>query len=255
MGALTSGEPCLSDLAFDRQLAGELDGAARRDLEAHLERCVRCSVRFDVVARQRTSFLQAAPDWDAFEARVHEVPPRRSRLQWTRWTRWTRFTSAGVVAAVALLGLLPVWFEHETPAPPSSATRTKGGPAIGFYVKRGTRVVRGSSGDVVHPGDLLRFTYSTPRTAEFALLYADAATASIYHPLGDETVAVAPGHDAALDFSIQLDDQLGTERVFGLFCDRTRALAPVRDTLQATGQLPELAGCSIDTIVLDKRAP
>jgi hypothetical protein len=123
---------------------------------------------------------------------------------------------------------------------------------IGFYVKRGEQVVRGMSGEKVHQGDRLRFTYSSDTASHLGLIYHHARGATTYFPLEARAAAVRPGHDVALDFAIELDADLGVERVFALFCANPIALEPVRAALQATGRLPDLADCTIDIIVLDK---
>jgi hypothetical protein len=131
--------------------------------------------------------------------------------------------------------------------------RSKGGPSIGVYVKRGEQIRRGSTGEVVVPGELLRFTYSSERPAYFALLHADATRASVHFPLRAEAEKIGPGRDVPLDFSIRLDSRLGAERVYGLFCEEPIALEPVRAQLERSGELPALPRCWVDRLVLDKR--
>src|SRR5262249_13421121 len=149
-------------------LSGELDADAERELDAHLSACVRCNLRYDVISRQHRVFLQDTPDWNAFVGRHR--PKERPRRSWLRWS------GAGLAMATACAALLLV-------RAPRPETRTKGAPSIGFFIKRGERVMRGASGDVVHPGDVLRFTYTSERRAYFALLNTDPSASEIYHPL------------------------------------------------------------------------
>jgi hypothetical protein len=131
--------------------------------------------------------------------------------------------------------------------------RSKGGPRIGAYVKHGERVARADDGSTVRPGDYVRFTYSSDQPVHFALLNRDALHATTYFPLGAETAPVAAGHDVALDFSIKLDGQPGSEQIHGLFCQRPEQLEPLRAALEATGKLPPLPHCRVDVLTLQKK--
>jgi hypothetical protein len=238
--SLNPQESCVSDLAIDRSLSTELTQAAQGELESHVARCVRCGVRYDLIARQREAFFSRAPDWETFSE-----PQRRSRSHWLRWA------SGGALAAIAALCFIGPALD--TVAPQVAGLRTKGSPHIGVYIKRGDKVLQGASGDIVHPGDRLRFTYSNERDAQFALLHADQSGAEIYFPVANTSVHLPAARDAALDFAIELDEVSGDERVFGLFCDAPLALEPVRVALQTDGTVPELPGCHVDSLMLQKR--
>jgi hypothetical protein len=118
-------------------------------------------------------------------------------------------------------------------------------------------VTRGGAIETVRPGDELRFTYSHPRGAYLALVNLDATAASVYFPsAASEAVRVPAGNDVALPFSVELDGQLGQERVYGVFCEEPFALEPVRAELESRGLPPTLPGCQLDVITLVKvRAP
>ena len=131
--------------------------------------------------------------------------------------------------------------------------RSKGGPRIGAYVKHGERVARADNGSTVRPGDYVRFTYSSDEPVHFALLNRDALRVTTYFPAGAQTERVAAGHDVALDFSIKLDDQLGNEQIYGLFCQQPEPLEPLRAALQGTGRLPPLPHCRVDVLTLEKK--
>jgi hypothetical protein len=235
MPTLNAHAECISDLAFDTCIAGELPDEERRALEVHLGHCTRCRLQREVFLSQRAVFLERVPSWDAFV--------RRS----DRWSR-SRFVGVGglLVAAAALLLV-------NLPKPESLDTRSKGRGHFGVFVKHGERVTRALHGEPVRPGDYLRFTYSTPTRSEFAVLHRDARSASVYYPLGASTVSISPGRDVALDFSIRLDDEPGEELLYGLFCDEPTALEPLRATLEATGELTAPAHCRVEMVALPKQ--
>ena len=137
----------------------------------------------------------------------------------------------------------------------AATERSKGGPSIGFFVKRGERIRRGSTGEEVIPGELVRFTYTTERPLYFALLHADSTRAAIHFPTQPNAARIDAGREIPLDFSIRLDSLLGTERVYGLFCEEPIPLEPVRARLEQSGSFAELPRCRVDHLELNKRSP
>jgi len=243
MPALT--DPCASDLALDRHLSGEANAAATHALDQHLRSCVRCRVRYELLSRQRAELLQRAPDWRAFVT-LHGPSRRKQQRTWPRGV-----LMGGAVAACAMCG----WFVLLRPSPGAlTLARSKGSPTIGFYIQRDGHVSPGASGDLVHPGDILRFTYTSEHATYLALLNADARAATVFHPVSARSLLVDAGRESALDFGVELDQQLGDEHVFGLFCDAPLELEPVRGALEASGHLPDLPGCRTDTLTLHKRS-
>jgi hypothetical protein len=119
-------------------------------------------------------------------------------------------------------------------------------------VKRGSDVRRGERGDTLAPGDALRFTYTNPQRSYFALFNLDAQAASIYFPGAASAAPLRGGSQVALDFSVELDAQLGEERVFGVFCSEPFELEPLRAALKANGGLPARPGCQFDVITIHK---
>jgi hypothetical protein len=235
-------EPCISDLLFDQARADCIEPEVRAQIQAHLAACVRCALRHEVLCAQHAAFLERAPSWEIFRAqrelRAGPVANTHKRAAW--------LSGAGL-AALAVLSLIVV--RQNAPR----HERAKGGPRIAAYVKRGERVTLALDGDSVQVGDYLRFTYTSDVPLYFALLNRDAHSAVKYYPVGDQTVRVRAGRDVPLDFSIELDDQKGPERVHALFCDRPQRLEPLRVALQASGHVPALADCRIDVLTLVKR--
>jgi anti-sigma factor RsiW len=247
MRALSLPAGCLSDLVLDEWISGELDAARQGDVQRHLAACVRCAERHAAFSREQDAFLAAAPGFDACAEKAGRTAPPRTRAP-RRPMRSLGFGAAALAAcAIVLLALRPAG---------ESSARTKGdGPHIGFFVKRGERVSRGQSGQAVQPGDLLRFTYSSDRPRYLALFNRDRHGASVYYPAGASAAQVAPGSGIALGFSVELDDSLGSERIYAVFCPEPFALEPLRAELARAAALQAPAGCGLDVTEIVKEAP
>ncbi len=231
-------EACLSDFALDRRLAGELDEQEEREARAHLETCDRCAGRFGELARERDAF-RAEPVPPAFE-----TPSRRKASR-------ARLVAATSVLAMAAAILLFVRFR------PGDGTRPKGDAVrLGFYVKHGESVRLGGSGEHVAPGDALRFVYTARRTRHLAILSVDGARhATVYYPSGGAAAPAPPGDEVALPVSTVLDDALGEETIYGVFCPDAFAVEPLRLALEVSPDHAPLApGCVVEKLTLRKDA-
>jgi len=146
--------------------------------------------------------------------------------------------------------------------------RSKGSFALSAFVKRGETVERARSGEVFHPGDALRFSYSADRDGYLAIVSVDARqVVSVYHPAaGDQAPAAPAGAANVLPGSTILDDTLGAETVIGVCCPGPFAVAAVRQgaksilsALRSGGDVASLLpqrGCRVARFELRKeRAP
>jgi Putative zinc-finger len=225
-------QACLSAFRLDRFRLGELSAEECREVETHLGECARCRAAAEVLSSAEAEYRASA------------TPLRRPPRAVRRTLAWG--TGAAALAAALLLALQP------------TGVRSKGARvSVGMYVQHGQAVRRALSGETVVPGDSVRFAYSSREPRELAILSVDGAgVATVYFPDGPETVSVPAAEDAALPLATQLDGVLGEERVVALFCERPRALEPVREALQSsrTG-LPEVPGCVLATFRFTKRAP
>jgi len=229
----------ITDLVLDEHLAGELPAADRARVESHLASCDRCQSKRVAYEAEHAAFLAQAP---ALKRSV--AGPVRDRR---RGPGLIALGAGALAAAAAALLIL-----RSTPGTEPPVTRVKGGPSVSFFIKHGERVTRGVSGATVQPGDALRFTYSSEAAVHLALLGLDARAAAVYFPSADRATRVAAGRDVALDFSIELDEQLGEEHIHALFCSEPVALEPVRAALSSTRTLDAPPGCTAQRIVLHK---
>jgi hypothetical protein len=255
----TRPESCLSNLSLDRLLAHDLDVGARARAEDHLAGCAACRERRDRLAAEVRDFQASgppraltppAPQVPAARAQPGQVLPLRPRRRVL--AAWGAGAGALLAAAAVLLLVRP----SDTGTP--EVTRRKGADGrLGFFVKRGAAVSPGAAGVIVHPDDRLRFTYTLDRPGYVAVLSVDGAgVASVYYPDTPEAAAVPAGLDQPLPASTILDDTLGPETLYGLFCDQPVVLEPVRAALAAAPAAPDWpAGCTAHALSIEKRTP
>jgi hypothetical protein len=211
---------CLSRLHCDQLLNGELED--RDDLKRHQASCERCTALLAAHRRERAGFA---------------VPRARPR-------RWP-------VGLAAVAAAFVVWLAASRDRHDGAGTRDKGKPALSFYVKHGEVVREGGPGEVVCPNDSINFTVSTDQPAFLAIISVDGAgKVSAYYPDGPTTAAIPVGRDQVLPRSVLLDDTLGLERVVGVFCDRSIAVAELAAAV-ARDAIP--SGCATDALTLEKR--
>jgi hypothetical protein len=232
----TRAEGCLSDLRIDRLLRGELSREEAADSRQHLSACATC--------HRRVNEIEAA------RARFQEAPialPRPASRRFAR--RWTAGIGAGLAAAAAIAISI---FAHEP-----SGTRTKGGSHLGFYVLHERQLRRGQSGEKVNPGDTLQFVYTIAKPAYAAILSVDGAgQVSRYFPDGPMAEALSVGTEQRYSRSTILDEVLGVETIYGLFCGEAVALEPIQAALQqAPTRGPEVPSCQVERLSIEKRRP
>ncbi|HMI89980.1 MAG TPA: hypothetical protein VK509_01390 [Polyangiales bacterium] len=275
MSDLSSSDPCLSDLSLDQLRTRELNDDARDHVNAHLERCATCRARRDHFAARHAAYLAAVPSFAALAERASGARAtaaagrdQRGRVPADRKMRSAARVRAAVLgfAAAAATALLVSRYALTGPVPGEpvasgtlergNVTREKGAPDVGYFVKRGERVVRGESGQLLRAGDRLRFTYTSARPQQFALFNRDGRGARVYYPPGPRSAALAAGKGVALGFGIELDDYVGEEQVLALFCEEPFELEPVRAALERGEPQSAPAGCTQRTLELKKeRAP
>jgi hypothetical protein len=234
-------ETCLSDLVLDRLCANELDAASSTSAKVHLDGCDACMARLAELRADVDRFASEAPSLPT----VVGASPSTSRV-------WIGVALAAA-AAVLLFVLVRPSAPDATPGvdPIESGERVKGGARLGLHLRRGDRVLEWQEGEPVHPGDALRFRYSVTRPSHLAVLSRDATDrVSVFFPQGTHAAAVAAGRDVDLPSSIVLDDVLGDEVVFAVFCDAPEPVSRLEAAIR-TGELP--AGCEAIRLVLPKR--
>jgi hypothetical protein len=246
---------CISDLTFDAWRAGELEVGRVRELERHLADCGRCRQRHESLDRQASRFLAKAPSLTAREPSRREVAPQTvSMSPQRRRRRWLASSAVALSAAAALALLLR---PTRGPREITEDVLVKGQSHVSFHVQHGGSVQPGTEGQVVFPGDQLRFSVTTTKPAHVAILSLDGAgVASVYFPTGNTSRRFGAVSSLPLDSSVMLDDTLGQERLWALFCERAFALEPLRSSLGRERTLHAPPGCTVEEHTLSKqRAP
>lgn len=234
----TRPEGCLSDLHLDGWVAGELSDSELSRADAHADACERCHARRREWRAAQEGFLASYPP-----------PPAKP----TSLGALRRRVALGVPLAAALAIAAAFMLMSRPSQPESYGERSKGGARIGYFLKRGERVMRGNAGDVVLAGDRLRLTYTIDEPRYLGVLGLDGTgRAAVYFPATGKAERVAAGSDRALPISIEFDDAAGDEQISALFCAQAKELGPLRDELARTGQLTVPDHCSLDRIVLTK---
>lgn len=244
------GDGCPSTFRLDQLLAGELRPQEQRRLREHAAACAPCGRRLDDMECWRARFLTTPPPLPGWALPARPPPPPRRRRAWTY----------AAVSAVAIGTCLVVGTTGTTVGPDSPPAdrqpRSKGGGArLGLYVQHRGEVRRAEPGEVLHPGDALRFTVTSKVARFVAVLSLDGAgQASIYFPDHGQAARVEPGVDVALPRSTLLDDVVGRELLVGVFCDSPVDLEPLRAALAAgAGGMAAPSGCETARLVVDKR--
>ena len=232
-------EAHVSDLRWDRLLAGELSHEEQEAVEAHARQCDAC--------RRRQRELEA--QHEAFAKRAFALAPKRPK----RLTGWAWGPAAVLAAAAAVLLVLRM---PEAPNAPDEETRVKGA-AVHLLLSHGRpgALEPLASGDTIHAGDYLQAGYSASQDGFGAVLSRDGAgEAFVYVPsTGDRMVPLPAGKERSFPESTLLDDVVGAERIVLLWCDTDHSVQPMIDALRADRPIVAPPGCETRELQLSKR--
>ncbi|HEY4221716.1 MAG TPA: hypothetical protein VGO62_10240, partial [Myxococcota bacterium] len=150
---------------------------------------------------------------------------------------------AGLLAAAAVLVVMVRGSDGE---------RSKGGAgALTFSVLHDGVARAGSDGEIVHPGDALRFSVRTPSRAYVAVISSDGGGAvSAYFPVDGAALPLVNGAED-LPAATALDDVLGRETLTAFFCDRAVPAGALVDAVKLASAVP---GCVTDRAHIVKTA-
>jgi hypothetical protein len=227
---------------MDRLLAAELSKEHEREVRKHLFSCLECTARLETIKKGRDEFLlDPAP-----RLFVVKNEPVVSPL-WRR-ALGSKVAGGAIAAGIAVFGVFFALQGDEL------GTRRKGSSQqLGFYVKHEAEVRRGTSGEVVAPGDSLRFIYTIDSPKHLAIIGVDAADkASVYFPEGQVTLPVPEGREVALPLAALLDETLGKETIYGLFCSDVVSVEKTR-ALFESGKIAAPEGCELERMTIEKR--
>lgn len=260
----------ISDLTWDRQLAGDLPAELADQVLRHTAECAPCAARgaqLEADLRRfqarppplapRASAPQASGKDNAPRPRDGAAPAPRASPWWH--ARWAIPVLATAVVAVAVVPqiLAPRIGGDHGGAGSAPTVRSKGGFAVMAFAGRDRDVVTLGPGDPIFPGDRLQLSYSAEQPGHLAVLAIDGAGAvSLYFPPDATTTwpAVA-GQRIALPTSTALDDVVGEERLWIVHCSAPQPLAPLVARLAAEGvNAAPPVDCEVQRLSFNKRA-
>lgn len=223
---------CPTDLDLELALAGDTE--AGRLHGGHTGTCASCG--------DRLSWMRRAGE--AFDARV--FPATRERVvravvpAKVRWL-WVAFPAAAACAAAAALVLA---------RPAADYVGAKGGdrpsPVLEVYVGEAGHGRRLEPGDVVHPGDGLRFAIRGAGSKVLLLTLDATGRVSRIYPAGPVPVPA----DGVLPGGAVLDAVIGPERVFAVQSDGALTYEQIEAAVRRA--LPEV---DADSVRLLERLP
>lgn len=235
------GGGCLSELALERIVGGELG----RGVEvAHLAGCEACARRRAQLEREDQE-LEPLLAWEARRlARTLGVtPPRQTavrggpRARSGLRRRVGGLAVGGVALAMAAILVLLVVPPRGGPTGPHASrapggeVRRKGGFALDLIARHAGdgRVGLVLPGDRLRPGDALRFRVRAARAGHLVVVALDPGReVTLYAPVRPGAAqAIGAGPARLLDGSIVLDPGGGPERVVAVLCPGPLATAEV----------------------------
>lgn len=227
----------VSDLQWDRLLAGELTAEAGEVTRVHAGDCAACAARLRQLSAERDAFLRRPAGFS------YARPTPRAHRRW----------AAALLPVLAAAVVVMIVRARPDPA----GERPKGGgPTLLLAAGHPGALVPVASGDLIRPRAYLQAGYTAARDGFGAVLARDGAGAVMaYVPRsGDAMVPLPAGTEQSFPHSTVLDDVVGDERIVIVWCEAPHPVAPMLAALRAGQAIARPAGCALRDVVLDKRA-
>jgi hypothetical protein len=214
---------------FDAWFAGELPDELAPPMEKHVATCQRCRGRRAALAVDRSAFLALRPSYIASPGQVARKHRRSLVLGLT----------AGGIALMALVVLArEPDFE---PLPPAAAESE-----LGFSIESIQSTERGVRGQDVRAGDHIRFEYTIPAPAYFAVYGLDShGSVRVYYPDSELAAPAGAGQRVPLATTLEVASVYGQEQIYALFCNSPFPVADARRTLEVQRALAPSPGCDV----------
>ncbi len=221
----------IPEALLERYLAGDLQGEALTKVERALADSPSERARLEALRADSAAFLIK-----------HPPGPIAAKLEGskTSWRRWFM----PIFAAVAALFLVTVFFPRA-----DDEVTVKGAIALSAFRQGADGAVHElQPGEVVRPGDRLRFSVKASEDGFLAVLSRDGAGhPSVYFPFGGATAAPHRAAQPLLAEAVQLDAVLGPERVWAIFGKTSFELEPLVVQVKA-GEAPHGKGLLITSM-------
>jgi hypothetical protein len=173
-GTLLNEAGHLSRLLVARALAGDLDPAAKRGLDAHLLSCTRCGSLFATAKAEAAAFARRRPELDLGSSTETTNPVwKRTEESPGWWNRFLELFDRGfgmrpALAGLALLAVAVVIWKIGGDRP--GDLTPKGGARFEVYLNG--KAARGDALECA-PADTLQLTIVSPAPVHYAVLYRD----------------------------------------------------------------------------------
>jgi hypothetical protein len=249
----TRPETCLSDLALDRLIAGELAGDERERAQTHVASCEACRGRRNALDAD----VRAFPD-QLFVAMAAEQARTAAGFGKRGWKVY-----AAIAVPIAAAAAIAIWLAIPRDRPArvdEDGVRTKGGLVLDVIAKRRDGMTEPlGPGATAAPGDAVRFVVSTEAGGRLVVVGLDSAgTASSY-----VDAAIAPGRAQPQEGSVILDATPGVEKFIAVVCPRRadvlaaaeRALRDAGDDPRRVERLALDAACAQASFLVTKAVP
>jgi hypothetical protein len=221
----------------DRYFLGESGAEEKRSVRAHLDECAQCRGHLSALENERREYLIAHPFREFAAKHLPEQKTARKRSTAPRWL-------PALAALAACLVLAPVVLRYgmRGNVVTEAGVRTKGGPVLEYYLKRGGTVTPGGTSELHRAGDELQFVYAADSHAYVTLASIDSrGHVSLYgspeavRPAGGNprtdtgiartgatddlpvSLAAKAGEKQTLPFAVTLDDTPGSELFVMIF--------------------------------------
>ncbi|MBX7148590.1 DUF4384 domain-containing protein [bacterium] len=217
---------CPSSFALELYV---LENTGDETLKDHIASCAHCQEQIASIRNEQKAFLVTHP-FEPFYEKI-TTPSSSRRKSGSIFDFFSlpsfRWASGLVMAMLALFILKPVLFE-------SKGVRFKGEPVIGYYIKEGTEAVLGKPGDLVSPGNQIRF-YVNPGTYTHVVVLGVESDGTInrYYPdKGDTNIPIPQNTPYFFPDSIVLDTSPHNELIIAVFGDADLSYASVEQKLK-----------------------
>ncbi|MGA9520639.1 MAG: DUF4384 domain-containing protein [Myxococcaceae bacterium] len=234
----------IKDPLLEKYAAGGLTAEARAEVEKVLAESEPDRARLAELEAESRAFLTAHPPGPLVE-RYEKTRRKRS------WWHWPLMLSPALAAATAVLVVML------TPNPVEEPEyTTKGTVTVSVHKKQGDSSVQVEPGQVLHPGDAVRFEVRAGRPGYVAVIGRDArGNVTVYHPWGGTEAARYRVEEALLPTAIELDEVTGTETLYALYAEKPFSLGWAVEALRANRPIQDVLpeGVSVARTELQKQ--